>query len=341
MMELDADTGISIAPPFISEKNACIREWCENPANEPQPVLHKEYTTSRGTLRQVVRKTHDYPDKAGLFCDHNVPGSRSIRYLVESEQDLDALECILTNPVQDELAQFNENAARCKKFCRDNGIFLSGYLSGVGDPMIWLSGVERIVCAALADPGFLERYVEVVSRWDMQQMELMLEAGVDMIVRRGWYESTDFWSPDLYRQFLFNSFRKEIEAAHQANVLVTYAMNSGTMALLDMFHELGFDILSNVDPLTPGTDLRIIKQKSGPKLTLTGGVNNNLVVEQGTVDEVRGAVIEAVETLAPGGGFILGPADSIGYITTNDTTIRNFYAMIDAWKEVRDYGKQS
>jgi hypothetical protein len=334
-MDLGVDTGITVAPDFISEKNITIRQWEETPAHEPLPIRYKAYHTPKGVLRQVVRKTEDYPGQIRLITDHNVPASRSLTYLVESAQDLDALECLLTPPDNAELAQFRAAAAQYKKFCSANGIFFSGYLAGVGDPLMWFSGIERTLMSSLETPGFLQRYVDIVSRWDQQRLQIMLDAGADLIVRRGWYESTDFWSPALYRQFLFGPLQKEIQLARQAGAVFTYVMNSGAMPLLDIFNELGFDIFSNIDPQVTNTDLAVIKKKVGDKITLCGGVNNNLVIEHGSVDEVQQAVRRAVETLGPHGGFILAPGDSIAFLNSSETAERNFYAMIEAWKEVR------
>jgi uroporphyrinogen-III decarboxylase len=329
LMNLGVDAGISIAPPLHSLKRIEIKTWREDPPGERYPVLHKEYRTPRGTLRQVVRKTEDYGSNIGLMSDHNVPASRSMTYLVESEENLEALEYLLRTPDDEELRGYRQETRALKAFCDAHGIFLSGYLSGVGDPLIWFSGVERSVTASLDDPGFMERYVAIVEKWNRARLALLLEAGADIIVRRGWYESTDFWSPTLYRQFLHAPLKGDIELAHQSGALFTYVMNSGAMPLLDQFNDLGFDIYSNIDPATPFMDLDAIKKKVGARITLCGGVNNNLILERGTEKQVRRAVQEAVEKLGPE-GFILAPGDSI--LATNDKAVHNFYVMIAAWK---------
>ena len=250
-------------------------------------------------------------------------------YLVESEENLEALEYLLRMPDDEELRGYREEARVSKAFCDAHGIFLSGYLHGVGDPLIWFSGVERSVTAPLDDPGFMERYVAIVEKWNRARLALLLEAGADIIVRRGWYESTDFWSPTLYRRYLHAPLKGDIELAHQAGALFTYVMNSGAMPLLDQFNDLGFDIYSNIDPATPSMDLDAIKKKVGARITLCGGVNNNLILERGTEEQVRRAVQDAVEKLGPE-GFILAPGDSI--LATSENAVRNFYVMIDAWK---------
>jgi uroporphyrinogen-III decarboxylase len=175
-----------------------------------------------------------------------------------------------------------------------------------------------------------------VSDWSLKKTAILVAAGVDLIVRRGWYESTDFWSPRLYREFLFEPLRKEVALAHQAGVKFCYVMNSGAMPLLDFFEEIGFDMLSNIDPLARNTDLARIKSRIGDRIALCGGVNNNLVIERGTEDEVAAAVADAIDKLAPNSGFILAPGDSLDYLgAAEETTKRNFYKMVAVWKKLR------
>ena len=334
-LEQGVDTAVSVVPPVNSEAGYSIKEWRETRQDEVYPILHKEYTTKKGVLSQVVRKTEDYPENIRLISDHNVPPTRSKKYLVEKEEDLEKLEEILVAPAGKELDEFMKEAKITKKFCDEKGIIMTGYLLGVGDPFMWFSGVETILYASQDNPAFLKRYAAIIEKWNKRRMEIMIEGGVDHIIRRGWYESTDFWSPDLYRELFFDFMKDEIETCHRSNVTFDYCMNSGAMALLDIFKELKMDIFSNFDPMLGNTDLVKIKQAVGKEMALCGGVNNFLVLEKGTEAEVEAAVKDAVNKLADGGGYILAPGDSI-YMSTDETTKRNFYKMINVWKELRN-----
>jgi hypothetical protein len=335
-LNLGLDAGVRTAPPYHSRKGFETKQWTDHPADAECPLIFKEYATPRGTLRQVVRKAR-YPfASVPLFEDHHVPPGRSRQYCVEREEHLDALECILQPPTSEELGEYREQMTAARRYCKDNGILLSGYALGIGDPLFWLSGIEPILVAALEDPGFLKRYVDILTRWSLAISTIQIEHGVEVLVRRGWYESADFWSPALYRDFLYDPLRIEIELAHQAGVVVNYCMNSGTMPLLGMFRELGFDIYSLIDPTAGDTDLVSIKREVGDAITLYGGVSNHHVLERGTAEQVREAVAAAVEVLAPGGGFILGLGDVLDYTMSNPGLAeRNFYEMIEAWKELR------
>ncbi|MDQ1328630.1 MAG: Uroporphyrinogen deCOase protein, partial [Candidatus Poribacteria bacterium] len=326
---------VRFGPPLYSDSGFQTKEWQEHHSDETYPLLMKEYITPKGNLKQIVRK-HEYPsDSVGLFSDHNVPSSRSLKYLIEKEDDLEKLEYILRPPGDEDLRWYREQAKIARKFCDEKQVLFAGYLQGIGDPLLWMSGIDTVVMSSVLNPGFLKHYTDIVSRWNKALLEIQIEAGIDLIIRRGWYESTDFWAPDLFREFLFEPLKQEIEMAHQAGVYFTYVMNSKAKPMLNIFRDLGFDIYSNIDPVTADMDLADLKREIGDSITLYGGVNNFLVVENGSIEEVRKAVIEAVEKLAPGGGFVLGVGDVLDFLFANpETTERNFYEMIKVWKEV-------
>lgn len=334
-LEREIDTAVMCSPPAISSRGFEARQWTDHPAGERYPVLHKEYRTAAGSLWQVVRKTADYPDQVDLFSDHNVPGGRSKTYLVSEEKHLEALECILQPPTEEELAEYFEQARQVREFCDREGLLMATYVLGVGDPLIWLSGVEAVLLSAMENPAFLQRTVDIVARWDRRLLEVALRAGCDHVVRRGWYESTDFWSPGLHQRFLLAPLKAEVAIAHEAGATFDYVMNSGQMPLLPFFAEAKIDMLSNLDPLAPRADLRVIKEAVGESIALCGGVNNNHVVEMGTAEAVREAVREAARLLAPGGGYIMAPGDALGYIEVTDTLRRNFEVMVETWREIR------
>jgi len=339
-LQRGVDVAAGHSPPALSERHFSTRAWKEHPAGEPHPVMVKEYTTGAGVLRQRVRWTPDYdespygrvahPGEVRLFSDHNVPPGRSEQYLVSGAADLAPLRALLQPIAGADRDAYLAEAKTVAAFCQRRGILHAGYSSGVGDPLIWMSGVEPLLMLAMDQPDILAQYVQIVADWNLQNLELMIEAGCEYIVRRGWYESADFWSPALFRQYLMEPLRREIATAHRAGVLYAYCMNSGLMPMLDVLAELDLDILCNIDPNPTGTDLRIVKQRLGQRMVLCGGINNNHILEQGTAEDVRRGVGEALDTLGPD-KVMLAPADSI--LANTPTARRNFDALIEAWKE--------
>jgi uroporphyrinogen decarboxylase len=184
-------------------------------------------------------------------------------------------------------------------------------------------------------PDLLADLLATIAAWNEQRMRVILEAGVDLFIRRAWYESADFWSPRLHRQFLLPTLKREVELAHEHGTPFGYIMTSNALPMLDNILEAGVDVLIGVDPLQHGVDtpLQVMRDKLGGRAGLWGGVNGAITVEEGTADDVRAAVAHALDVMRGINGFILSPVDNITEITLN--TWRNVDVFIEAWKQLR------
>jgi hypothetical protein len=88
--------------------------------------------------------------------------------------------------------------------------------------------------------------------------------------------------------------------------------------------------------MNSGADAAKIKERIGGRIALYGGVNNYSVIEQGEPDAVRQATFEAVAIMGAGGGYILGPGDTLDCLLAyGECTERNFHVMLEAWKQCR------
>jgi len=307
---------------------------------EDYPILFKEYETPKGTLSQVVRQTLDWPhgDDIPLFTDFCVPRPRSIKYLVENENDLDALSCLFPDPSAGELDRFFKEAETVKRFARENGVLvLCGGFSFVplfgADAMAWLCGIENVLMAAFDKPAFLHRLLDIIMGWNAKYIRLLAEAGgVDVFAHRAYYENTKFWSPQLHQEFIAPLLRKEIELVHEAGAKFCYIAVEGAMPLLGILKDVGVDILFGLDPVDSDMDFGRVKEEIGDKVCLWGGVSEHSTME--SLDErlIEKEVRDAVATLAPGGGFILSAVDNMPALLWKGTDF-----MIEAWRAVCSY----
>lgn len=308
------------------------RMWLEQLPGEPYPVFHKEYHTPAGALTTQVRKTDDWPhgNWVPFVDDYQVP--RAIKPLVTTAADLEVLRTLLTAPTAEDVVAFRAEAERAKAFCAQHGILLAGGW-GVGADMVgWLCGLENMVLMAVERPQLLEDLLATIAAWNEERMRVVLEAGVDLYIRRGWYEGADFWSPDLHRRFLLPIIRREADLAHEHGALFGYVMTTGALPMLDNILASGADVLLGVDPLQRGANpLQTIRDRLGGRVCLWGGVNGAITVEEGSEDEVRRAVADAMDVLGQVNGFILSPVDNITAITLK--AWRNVEVFIEAWRE--------
>ncbi len=318
--------------PVRFDPQVSIREWKED--NVENPLLHKEYITPSGTLSTIVNKTNDWQhdDHVPLFDDYLIP--RSKKFLITDKFDLEPLRHLLIPPSEADIHKFRETAKKAKEFANSRKLLVTGGW-GVGmDAACWMCGIENLMLSAIYEPEFVEELAEIIAHWNQERMKVVLNVGVDLYIRRGWYESADFWPPDLFRKFILPSLQKEADMAHQAGAKFGYILTTSTMPLLDALLESGIDVLIGVDPVQGrGTDLAEMKRRLNGKICLWGGVNSFVTVEMGNKKEIASAVQTAIEALAQGGGFILSPVDNIR--DTSEKTWENVDFMIDIWKKLR------
>lgn len=343
-LSLGVDAWLHIHPPQSFDPAVTVREWEETPPGERYPVMVKEYVTPGGVLRQEVYRTEDWvtPEWPGhkdgaphieLFDDYNV--ARYRRALVNSEADVAALKYLLCLPSGDELARFRENAAHVARRARELGVLVVGSGPGGVDIAVWLCGVRNLLDMALDRPALFAELMDAIQEWDERRMALLLDTPVDLVIRRGYYEGTSFWSPAIFRRYFAPGLRKLATMVHQAGRRMAYTMSVGYLPLLDDLAGLGHDAHYLLDPLPEGrrADLLRVKAAYEGRVAVIGGLNEPITLEFGTRDEIRKEVFSSVEMLGKGGGLCLSPAEAI----MASTPWSSLLTLIEAWKECREY----
>ncbi len=347
-LELGVDVHVELPELLINfHPDVKVKQWEEKSENVCR--LHKVYQTPSGNLSVIVEKTADWPygNFIPVFSDYLV--TRSKKYLIEKKQDLRSLPYLLSSPTNEDITAFREQSKRLKKYAAEKGLLISagkfgsergactgGRTKGAvgGDTLLWLCGVEKAIFLAIDEPDILVELLDIILKWNMKRLEVYLNEGIDLLIRRAWYESTDFWSPSLYHKFFFPLLKKEIALVHEAGAKFGYIMTSGFMPLLDDLLELGIDVLIGVDPLQgKGINLKHLKDKVSGKICLWGGINGALTIERGTEKEVEEAVEKSISDIGPD-GFILSPVDNITENT--EKTWNNLDKMIKVWQKMLD-----
>jgi len=321
---------VDIGRPFPPQVQ--VRQWREERAEVPD-ILHKEYVTPDGTLKTEVLSTEDwpYPNHVPLFDDYLVPRAR--KFPVEGPEDLAALRHLLVVPEPDDVARFRANAALAQELASELDLLVTGQM-GLGlEAGAWLCGMQQLIFHAVDRPAMVDELAQILHEWNLARMKEVLAVGVDLFVRRGWYEGTDFWSPPMYERFILPYLKREVEIAHEAGAKFGYINTSGTMGILGHLLEAGVDVLIGVDPVEGArTDMRAMREQVGHKLALWGGVNGWLTVEMGSPEEIEDAVNEAIERLGRR-GFILSPVDNV--CDDSDETMQRVEVFIEAWRRMR------
>lgn len=171
--------------------------------------------------------------------------------------------------------------------------------------------------------GMIERFLDLAGK-DLDLIEL---PGDDYAGNQ-----RPIISPRLFDQFFREPYRKLIALVknHSPHVKVVFHSDGAVTPFLERLVEMGVDVFHPLEPL-PVTDMDAVKAQYGKQLTFMGGIDIREAM-QGSQERVVDEVRKRVQQLAPGGGYILAPANHLQW----DVPPENIFELSRA---VLRYGK--
>ena len=133
------------------------------------------------------------------------------------------------------------------------------------------------------------------------------------------------FSPAHIRKFLVPGMKRMIDLAHSSGVFVFHHNDGNIMRILPDMINIGIDLLNPIQWRSDGMDRKILKENYGEKLVFHGAMDNQYTLPFGTVSDVRAEVIENLEILGRGGGYILAPCHNI----QPNTPVENILTMYE------------
>jgi uroporphyrinogen decarboxylase len=115
--------------------------------------------------------------------------------------------------------------------------------------------------------------------------------------------SPDVISPKMFEKYCLPYGKKVVSALQSDEFAVAYHTCGNTTKIIGGMAETEAKILE----FDYKCDKAAAKRATAGKTTLLGPIDPSGVLHEGSVEDVEKACREAIEVLAPGGGFILGP----------------------------------
>ncbi len=338
---LGVDDVLDVSVPWSIDPRVSWKDG-RRPAQAPEqyPVLIREYQTPKGPLRHEVRQTGEeqgegwviQPETVPLIEDFNIP--RAVHHVVSAPEDVARLSFCYRPPDASAREWFAQRMQRVEEFRNKNGIPVQAWTGFGMDAIVWFCGTEGAIMLALDHPKEFGELFQAVTETDDARTELAAaHPGVDLVVERGWYSSTNFWSPALFDQFVFPHVRTLARTAHRHGKKLGYVMTTGVEILGPRLVEAGVDVLYFVDPLDPvqkGLSLEKIRDLLSGSMTLVGGISSILLSNRDEAAIDRG-VKRALDVLGPTNRFILHPVDAV----FPDTPWESVERLIESWKRWR------
>jgi len=134
----------------------------------------------------------------------------------------------------------------------------------------------------------------------------------------------DLISPRLYRKFAYPHVKHLVDDLKARGMILAYHICGNATPIIQDMVSSGAAILE----IDQKADMRTCKSAAQGKTALLGPVDPSGIMARATPQEVTEACRQAIEVLAPGGGFILGPGCALPATTPDE----NIDAMIEAAK---------
>ncbi len=133
-------------------------------------------------------------------------------------------------------------------------------------------------------------------------------------------------SKNMWRRFIKPFHQRIIEVAHEAGKKVMYHTDGAILSLIPELIDMGVDILDPIQPTAKDMMPDRLKTEFGDRLSFHGGVDIVGTLPLGTPEDVRNEVIQRVQVLGAGGGYILSSSHHI----QSDTPLENVLAMYES-----------
>lgn len=207
--------------------------------------------------------------------------------------------------------------------------------SGIFELAWLLRGMENLLVDMLSDPAFAIRLVDRVSDTVMQYYDIILsEVGpyLDIVETQDDYGSqqNSLLSPELFRRVIKPARTRLNELIRQkAPHARIYLHSCGAVRkLIPDLIDTGVEVLNPVQPLAAGMESGDLKRDFGDRLVFYGAIDVQRALP-GSLDDVDAEVRRRIRDLAPGGGYILAPAN----VVHRDVPVQNLLRLADAAKK--------
>lgn len=212
------------------------------------------------------------------------------------------------------------------------------FLCGSHRDTLWekcymLVGMEDAMCYFRSQPGALREVLHRIMDFQLGIARHYLSLGVEIVEMSDdlGTQSRLLLSPTVIREFLLPEYRRLFELYKSRGVLVNFHSCGHIEPVLDMFLELGVDILNPVQKTA--NDLAAVRRKTAGRMALQGGISSGLIAS-GPIPAIRQEVRRCIELLGRDGGYFCGPDQGMPWPE------ENYQALIEAMEEFGRYPLQ-
>ncbi len=306
-------------------------------AVDGQVLIDQTWKTPSGTVHEKLKVTEDWPAAQGgkpfVSLQDSFRTSRYVEMPFKAPEDVDTFQHLFPIGDRRQEEKLVQSHARARELADEFSVPLFANVFSGLNAHLYHYLAEEAVTVVLEQPEMARRMIEHLDAAYTSRAELLLDLGVDGVIRSGWFESTDLWSPAIYQEYVRPSIEDLTCKVHRTGGVVVYLMDTGIVGLLPDLKEMAFDCLYGADPVlaTDGLELRSLRG-SLPGKSIWGGLSGPEHFVQSAAEEMAAAVKKAFADLGRR-GLVLGIAVGIRDYYRRD----NIEACDRTWRRLRPW----
>jgi MtaA/CmuA family methyltransferase len=204
----------------------------------------------------------------------------------------------------------------------DQGPFsLACEIRGMSNFMMDLALAER--------PDQIHRLLDFCRQVSFRYAVAQIEQGAHCTSIGDSPSGPDLISPRAYREFAYPHVKRLVPDLKAKGIRLSYHICGNATPIIEDMVSTGAAIIE----IDQKADKAKCKEAAQGRSTLLGPVDPSGVLAHGTPELVRDKCLEALDVLAPGGGFILGPGCALPSTTPDE----NLDVLVDTAKEFGRY----
>jgi uroporphyrinogen decarboxylase len=198
-----------------------------------------------------------------------------------------------------------------------------------------LRGRDKFLMDLVLDPELATLMLTKVTDVIVRLIEILLDTcgnDIDIIELPGDdYGATEalLISPEMYRKFMRPQLERIIRPVKEFrdDLFVSFHSDGAVADILNDFIDSGIDLFHPLEPL-PANNMSRIKKRFGDRLAFMGAIDIKKAMT-GSGEDVEEEVQRRIGILAPGGGYILAPANHL----QTDVPPENIVALFESCRK--------
>jgi uroporphyrinogen decarboxylase len=191
-------------------------------------------------------------------------------------------------------------------------LLAGGHRDTLWEKAYMLVGMQDLMMYFISDPGFAHEVLHHIMDFQLAMARHYISQGVEManLGDNLGTQQGPLLGPRIVNRFLRPEYQRLFDLYKQHGVRIAFHSCGRVDSVLDMFLDLGVDILNPVQ--ATANDLDALRAKTQGKMALQGGVSSATLME-GPVERIQQEVRTRLWQLGRAGGYVCQPDQGMPY----------------------------